>query len=112
MIEPSVSRLLVSGAACAREIRARRARPQSDWSPSAPGSSARCTPNEGCARCPRPMSARGEKASVEAGHSIILTPIMAGLDSATGGRARLGNTEITELPDADLSILGRCRVGT
>lgn len=36
---------------------------------------------------------------------------MAGLDSATGGRARLGNTEITELPDADLSILGRCRVG-
>ena len=36
---------------------------------------------------------------------------MAGLDSATGGRARLGNTEITELPDADLSIRGRCRVG-
>ena len=36
---------------------------------------------------------------------------MAGLDSATGGRARLGNTEITELPDADLSILGRCLVG-
>ena len=40
-----------------------------------------------------------------------LMHIMAGLDTATSGAAWLGNTEITDLPDADLTILRRRRVG-
>jgi putative ABC transport system ATP-binding protein len=40
-----------------------------------------------------------------------LMHIMAGLDTATSGTAWLGNTEITELPDSDLTILRRRRVG-
>ena len=40
-----------------------------------------------------------------------LMHIMAGLDTATSGTAWIGNTEITELPDSDLTILRRRRVG-
>lgn len=40
-----------------------------------------------------------------------LMHIMAGLDSATSGRAWLGDTEITSLADAALTILRRRRVG-
>ena len=40
-----------------------------------------------------------------------LMHIMAGLDTATSGTAWLGNTEITELPDSDLTLLRRRRVG-
>jgi putative ABC transport system ATP-binding protein len=40
-----------------------------------------------------------------------LMHIMAGLDSATSGRAWLGDTEITSLGDAALTILRRRRVG-
>jgi putative ABC transport system ATP-binding protein len=40
-----------------------------------------------------------------------LMHIMAGLDSATSGRAWLGDTEITGLGDADLTVLRRRRVG-
>ncbi len=40
-----------------------------------------------------------------------LMHIMAGLDTATSGTAWLGNTEITNLPDADLTIVRRRRVG-
>ena len=40
-----------------------------------------------------------------------LMHIMAGLDSATSGRAWLGDTEITSLPDAELTVLRRRRVG-
>ncbi|MES2171700.1 MAG: ABC transporter ATP-binding protein [Actinomycetota bacterium] len=40
-----------------------------------------------------------------------LMHIMAGLDTATSGRAWLGSTEITSLADADLTILRRRRVG-
>ncbi|MES2094484.1 MAG: ABC transporter ATP-binding protein [Actinomycetota bacterium] len=40
-----------------------------------------------------------------------LMHIMAGLDTATSGAAWLGNTEITGLRDADLTILRRRRVG-
>ncbi|QNE47043.1 ABC transporter ATP-binding protein [Glaciihabitans sp. INWT7] len=39
-----------------------------------------------------------------------LMHIMAGLDSATAGSAWLGDTEITGLPDSDLTILRRRRV--
>jgi putative ABC transport system ATP-binding protein len=40
-----------------------------------------------------------------------LMHIMAGLDTASSGAAWLGNTEITGLPDSDLTILRRRRVG-
>jgi putative ABC transport system ATP-binding protein len=40
-----------------------------------------------------------------------LMHIMAGLDTATSGRAWLGDTEITSLRDADLTVLRRRRVG-
>ncbi len=40
-----------------------------------------------------------------------LMHIMAGLDSPTSGRAWLGDTEITGLSDAELTILRRRRVG-
>ena len=40
-----------------------------------------------------------------------LMHIMAGLDSPTSGRAWLGDTEITELSDAALTVLRRRRVG-
>jgi putative ABC transport system ATP-binding protein len=40
-----------------------------------------------------------------------LMHIMAGLDTATTGRAWLGETEITHLRDADLTLLRRRRVG-
>ena len=40
-----------------------------------------------------------------------LMHIMAGLDTATSGTAWLGNTEITNLPDTDLTIVRRRRVG-
>jgi len=40
-----------------------------------------------------------------------LMHIMAGLDSPTGGRVWLGDTDITELRDADLTVLRRRRVG-
>ncbi|GAA4057726.1 ABC transporter ATP-binding protein YxdL [Agromyces sp. NDB4Y10] len=40
-----------------------------------------------------------------------LMHIMAGLDSPTSGRAWLGDTDITELPDAALTVLRRRRVG-
>ena len=40
-----------------------------------------------------------------------LMHIMAGLDSATSGRAWLGDTEITGLSDADLTVLRRRRIG-
>ncbi|CAN5289656.1 ABC transporter ATP-binding protein [Frigoribacterium sp. UYMn621] len=40
-----------------------------------------------------------------------LMHIMAGLDTATTGQAWLGDTEITGLPDSDLTILRRRRVG-
>ena len=40
-----------------------------------------------------------------------LMHIMAGLDSPTSGRAWLGDTEITNLPDAELTVLRRRRVG-
>jgi len=40
-----------------------------------------------------------------------LMHIMAGLDSASSGRAWLGDTEITGLGDADLTVLRRRRVG-
>lgn len=40
-----------------------------------------------------------------------LMHIMAGLDSPTGGRAWLGDTEITNLGDDDLTVLRRRRVG-
>jgi putative ABC transport system ATP-binding protein len=40
-----------------------------------------------------------------------LMHIMAGLDTATGGRAWLGDTDITELADAELTVLRRRRVG-
>ena len=40
-----------------------------------------------------------------------LMHIMAGLDSPTSGRAWLGDTEITSLPDAELTVLRRRRVG-
>jgi putative ABC transport system ATP-binding protein len=40
-----------------------------------------------------------------------LMHIMAGLDTATSGRAWLGDTDITALRDADLTILRRRRVG-
>ena len=40
-----------------------------------------------------------------------LMHIMAGLDSATSGRAWLGDTEITSLGDAALTVLRRRRVG-
>ena len=40
-----------------------------------------------------------------------LMHIMAGLDAPTGGRAWIGDTEITGLSDLDLTILRRRRVG-
>ena len=40
-----------------------------------------------------------------------LMHIMAGLDTATSGRVWLGNTEITRLGDADLTLIRRRRVG-
>jgi putative ABC transport system ATP-binding protein len=40
-----------------------------------------------------------------------LMHIMAGLDSPTSGRVWLGDTEITRLKDADLTVLRRRRVG-
>ncbi len=40
-----------------------------------------------------------------------LMHIMAGLDSPTDGRAWIGDTEITGLPDLELTILRRRRVG-
>ncbi len=40
-----------------------------------------------------------------------LMHVMAGLDSATSGRAWIGDTEITGLGDLDLTILRRRRVG-
>ncbi|MET4782297.1 ABC transporter ATP-binding protein [Glaciihabitans sp. UYNi722] len=40
-----------------------------------------------------------------------LMHIMAGLDTATSGRAWLGDTEITDLRDAELTVLRRRRVG-
>ncbi|GAA2002037.1 ABC transporter ATP-binding protein [Microbacterium ulmi] len=40
-----------------------------------------------------------------------LMHIMAGLDTPTGGRAWIGDTEITELSDLELTILRRRRVG-
>jgi putative ABC transport system ATP-binding protein len=40
-----------------------------------------------------------------------LMHIMAGLDSATGGRVWLGDTEITSLGDTELTVLRRRRVG-
>ena len=40
-----------------------------------------------------------------------LMHIMAGLDGASGGRAWLGDTEITSLGDAELTVLRRRRVG-
>ena len=40
-----------------------------------------------------------------------LMHIMAGLDSATSGRAWIGDTEITEMSDLDLTVLRRSRVG-
>jgi putative ABC transport system ATP-binding protein len=40
-----------------------------------------------------------------------LMHIMAGLDTSTSGRAWLGDTEITALGDADLTVLRRRRVG-
>ena len=40
-----------------------------------------------------------------------LMHIMAGLDTPTSGRAWLGDTEITDLRDADLTVLRRRRVG-
>ncbi|MFF2369068.1 ABC transporter ATP-binding protein [Agromyces sp. NPDC058110] len=40
-----------------------------------------------------------------------LMHIMAGLDSPTSGRAWLGDTDITDLPDAQLTLLRRRRIG-
>lgn len=40
-----------------------------------------------------------------------LMHIMAGLDSPTSGRAWLGDTDITDLPDAALTVLRRRRIG-
>ncbi|WP_092966000.1 ABC transporter ATP-binding protein [Agromyces sp. CF514] len=40
-----------------------------------------------------------------------LMHIMAGLDSPSSGRAWLGDTDITELPDGELTVLRRRRVG-
>ncbi|MGY4856728.1 ABC transporter ATP-binding protein [Cryobacterium sp. AP23] len=40
-----------------------------------------------------------------------LMHIMAGLDTATAGRAWLGDTEISSLPDAALTVLRRRRIG-
>ncbi|MET0992187.1 MAG: ABC transporter ATP-binding protein, partial [Lacisediminihabitans sp.] len=40
-----------------------------------------------------------------------LMHIMAGLDTATSGRAWLGDTDITALQDAELTVLRRRRVG-
>lgn len=40
-----------------------------------------------------------------------LMHIMAGLDSATSGRVWLGDTEITRLGDAELTVLRRRRIG-
>ncbi|MCU1534031.1 MAG: peptide transporter ATP-binding protein [Glaciihabitans sp.] len=40
-----------------------------------------------------------------------LMHIMAGLDTATSGRVWLADTDITELPDSELTILRRRRVG-
>lgn len=40
-----------------------------------------------------------------------LMHIMAGLDTATSGSAWLGDTEITELSDTDLTVLRRRRIG-
>nr|WP_235928886.1 ABC transporter ATP-binding protein [Marisediminicola senii] len=40
-----------------------------------------------------------------------LMHIMAGLDSASGGRAWLGDTEITALGDAELTVVRRRRIG-
>jgi putative ABC transport system ATP-binding protein len=40
-----------------------------------------------------------------------LMHVMAGLDSATSGRAWLGDTEITQLDDGELTLLRRRRVG-
>src|SRR5690606_4571870 len=40
-----------------------------------------------------------------------LMHIMAGLDSPTSGRAWLGDTDITELGDTELTVLRRRRVG-
>ena len=40
-----------------------------------------------------------------------LMHIMAGLDTATSGRVWLGDTDITELADAELTVLRRRRVG-
>ena len=40
-----------------------------------------------------------------------LMHIMAGLDSPTSGRAWLGDTDITELSDLELTVLRRRRVG-
>jgi putative ABC transport system ATP-binding protein len=40
-----------------------------------------------------------------------LMHIMAGLDTATGGRAWIGNTEITGLDDTELTMIRRRRVG-
>jgi putative ABC transport system ATP-binding protein len=40
-----------------------------------------------------------------------LMHIMAGLDAPSGGRAWIGDTEITDLSDLDLTILRRRRVG-
>jgi len=40
-----------------------------------------------------------------------LMHIMAGLDTATGGRVWLGDTDITELGDTELTLLRRRRIG-
>ncbi|MFF2051759.1 ABC transporter ATP-binding protein [Leifsonia sp. NPDC058194] len=40
-----------------------------------------------------------------------LMHVMAGLDSVTSGRVFLGDTEITALPDAELTLLRRRRIG-
>ena len=40
-----------------------------------------------------------------------LTHIMAGLDSPTGGRVWIGNTEVTNLGDTELTMIRRRRVG-
>ena len=40
-----------------------------------------------------------------------LMHIMAGLDSPTGGRVWIGNTEVTNLGDTELTMIRRRRVG-
>src|SRR5690625_2346701 len=44
------------------------------------------------------------------GKSTLLH-VLAGLDSATGGQAWIGDTEITSLGDKELTLLRRNRVG-